>query len=206
MVELHAFLDRDVFLKLICCDIWDESLAAIQITHPFRLASASAKGCEKPLKRRKLDDGLHLATIARLHRICSIVPVMPDTITQAAQAHTLFNPMIGTAGIDGGEAILALGVLQHEAPSRLITGDKRFLNALAEHFPTEYRQLRPLTVTFERCLLAVCDIVGFEAIRERLIVARKCDGTLDLALKSHGGRSANSFKEYLRGFDPLGNT
>lgn len=31
--ELHAFFDKDVFLKLASCDLWDDALEALGVTH-----------------------------------------------------------------------------------------------------------------------------------------------------------------------------
>lgn len=202
MTELHAFFDRDVYVKLACCDIWQDTLEAFGITHPYRLASASEKGARSALRRRPdLNEEVFEATAARVRSMSADVPVIPVNWIEPAVGHQLYQRMLETDGIDAGEAVLALVSLICEKENRLISGDKRFLQALSFAFPNEFSRLQPLILTFERCLLAVCELRGYEAVRDRLKAAKACDRALMIALGSQGGASYDEFQAALRSFD-----
>lgn len=203
MGELHAFFDKDVFIKLACCDLWDEALEALGVTHPYRLASATASGSKTALRRMAIDDGLRAAASERLKTMAEQVPVVPGGWVATAVTTDLYNKMTFTDGIDTGEAQIALVALHCEHDNRLVTGDKRFVTAMAGAFPGEFERLRPLVVTFERCLLAICEVKGYEHVRERLAAAKGCDGSLRSALGSDGSASYESFREAMLSFNPL---
>lgn len=199
---LHAFFDRDVFIKLACCDLWCEVLQALKVTHPYRLASATVRGAQTPLKRMNVSEEIKRAALARIENMARSVPVVPDEWLKGAMVLPLYNRMTSTAGIDSGEAGLAVVVLGCDEGSRLVTGDKRFIKAISDHFPDEFAELQPRFVSFEHCLLAVCECEGLEKIRLRLHEARECDQTLRVALGVNGDVSEESFMEALRSFMP----
>lgn len=93
--------------------------------------------------------------------------------------------------------------MRHPEDNRLISGDKRFMKALSQHFPTEFDRLRPCLISFECCVLAVCGRQGFAAVHERLWAGRFCDTTLRHALNSDGKATFVSFTEGLRSGHPL---
>lgn len=115
MGELHAFFDKDVFIKLACCDLWGEVLEALGVTHPYRLASASASGSKTALRRMDIDDGLRAAATGRLKAMADQVPVVPEGWVAAAVTTPLYNRMSFTEGIDTGEAQIALVALHCES-------------------------------------------------------------------------------------------
>ncbi len=129
------------------------------------------------------------------------VPIVPEQWVAAAATSELFNAMIGTDDIDQGEAQLAVIAMHAEYESRLISGEKRFLAAMAKAFLEELKRLRPIFLTFEQCLLAVCELRGLEAIRERLIAAAGCDGGLKLSLGTDGQATRKVFVEAMISFD-----
>lgn len=203
MGELHAFFDKDVFIKLACCDLWEETLEVLGVTHPYRLASATASGSKTALRRMAIDDGLRAAATERLKAMAEQVPVVPEGWVAAAVTTDLYNRMSFTDGIDTGEAQIALVALHCEHDNKLVTGDKRFLKAMEGAFHDEFGRIKPLVVTFERCLLAVCEAKGYEHVRERLATARGCDGSLRNAIGSDGQANYESFKEAMESFSPL---
>jgi hypothetical protein len=111
--------------------------------------------------------------------------------------------MVSTEAVDSGEAQIALVALHCKHDNKLVTGDKRFLKAMAATFPGEFDRLQPLVVTFERCLLAVCQAKRYEDVRERLVAAKGCDGSLKNAVGSDGQASYESFKEAMESFGRL---
>lgn len=203
MGDLHAFFDRDVFIKLAVCDLWHETLTAFGVTHPYRLASATSKGAATPLRRWGIDDGIRERTLERLRIMAAQVPVVPEQWLSAAMTTDTFNAMNGTDNIDAGEAGLAAVALYCEHENRLVTGDKRFLTRMRTAFPSEFAKLQPRLISFEHCLLAVCETSGFDAIRDRLIAVRACDGTLSIAFGSGSQTTAASFCAALHSYDPL---
>lgn len=202
MGELRAFFDRDIFIKLACCDLWEETLEVFGVTHPYRLASATASGSKTALRRMAIDDDLRAAATKRLERMAKQVPVVPEGWVAAAVMTDLYNRMSFTDGIDTGEAQIALVALHCEHDNKLVTGDKRFMATMAGAFPDEFDRLKPVVVTFEHCLLAVCEAKGYEHVRDRLVAAKGCDGSLKNAVGSDGQASYESFKEAMRSFSP----
>lgn len=194
---LHAFFDRDVFIKLACCGLWDEAVNALGVTHPYRLYSASVRGAKTPLRRMEIDDSVREATFERLAVMAEQVPVVPPDWVAGAVSNPLYKRLSDTNGINIGEAELTLVALHCAFDNALITGDKRYIASLAVSFPDEFRRLKARMVTFERCLLAICDAYGYDSIKPRLWVARGCDGTLRIALGSQGQADYSSFKEGL---------
>ncbi|BAE53236.1 hypothetical protein amb4432 [Paramagnetospirillum magneticum AMB-1] len=203
MGELHAFFDKDVFIKLACCDLWEEALEVLGVTHPYRLASATALGSKTALRRMAVDDALRAAVTERLQKMAEQVPVMPKGWVEAVVTTDLYNKMIFHEGIDSGEAEIALVALHCEHDNKLVTGDKRFLAAMADAFPGEFGRLKPVVVTFEHCLLAICEAKGYEHVRERLVAAKGCDGSLKNAVGSDGQAGYESFKEAMLSFTPV---
>lgn len=140
--ELHAFFDKDVFIKLACCDLWEEALEVLGVTHPYRLASATASGSKTALRRMAIDDRLRAAATERLKAMADQVPVVPEGWVAAAVTTDLYNRMSFTDGIDTGEAQIALVALHCGHDNKLVTGDKRFLKAMAGAFPGEFERLQ----------------------------------------------------------------
>lgn len=200
MGELHAFFDKDVFIKLACCDLWEETLEVLGVTHPYRLASATASGSKTALRRMAIDDDLRAAATERLKNMAEQVPVVQAGWVSAAVTTDLYNRMSFTDGIDTGEVQIALVALHCEHDNKLVTGDKRFLAAMADTFPGEFERLKPVVVTFERCLLAICEAKGYEHVKERLIAAKGCDGSLRHAVGSDGQANDESFKKAMLSF------
>jgi hypothetical protein len=199
--ELHAFFDKDIFIKLACCDIWADTQEALGVTHPYRLASATPTGSKTALRRMvDIPDSLREATKARLAAMAVQVPVVPDNWVSAASISDLYNAMIATDNIDSGEAELAIVAMHCEYENKLVTGDKRFMAAMAQAFPKEFERLRPALVSFEQCLQAVCVLRGFDAVRGRLLAAKGCDRTLKLALGADGLATFEAFSAALISF------
>ena len=138
-----------------------------------------------------------------MRKMADQVPVVPERWVSAAVTTDLYNRLSFTDSIDAGEAQLALVALHCEHTDKLVTGDKRFMAAMEAAFPAEFERLKPLVITFERCLLAVCAAKGYDHVRERLVAARGCDGSLRNALGSDGRASYDSFQEAMLGFSPV---
>ncbi len=149
-----------------------------------------------------IDDALRAETSNRLRKMAEI-PVIPEGWVLAAVTTEFHNRLVATEHVDAGEAQLVVVALTCGRNNTLVTGDKRFVAAMAEKFPEEFERLKPSIVTFERCLLAVCESQGFVQVKSRLLAARRCDGTLHIALGSDGQADERSFKETLLRYSPV---
>ena len=104
--ELHAFFDKDVFIKLACCDLWEDALEALGVTYPYRLVSATPTGSKTALRRMDIPDSLREAAKARLATMAIQVPVVPVHWASTAdrrQARHFGQPDdVLVVGVDGG--------------------------------------------------------------------------------------------------------
>lgn len=204
MAGIVALFDRDVFLKLAACDLFDEVVTAFGITEAYRLPSASVNGAQAMLRRWRPTDSVQHAFLARVAVQQRCVSMIPKDWLANCERDPRFNAMIGAgANIDAGEAYLSLITLNRTDPNLLVSGDKRFIEGMASSFPNDFLALRPSLVCFEDCLTAVVEAQGLNALRSRLNMAMGCDGTLKLALGQDGSATQERFLEVLKGFHPL---
>jgi hypothetical protein len=201
--ELHAFFDRDVFYKLACCDLWKEVLTAFGVTHPYRLASAGPNGAKKMLKRKGVSDELQTETVERVGLMMEATPVVPEEWSRPINQVEIYNKIKDVPDIGSDDALQVVTSMTCPFDNILITGDKRLINKLSSNFPEIMKPLEGRIITFEACLLKICEIIGFEAIRDSLIAARECDGTLKIALGSDNKADAETFCAALRSFNPI---
>lgn len=194
-----GLFDRDVFLKLACVDLWNETLDALLITQPYRLASTSnAVSSERLLRRRCMPDNVFDGARQRLNQMVATVPVLPANWLAAAQATDVFNKLITIT--DAGEAGLTAIALEVELSAVVITGDKRHVKTLQAELPQEASRLKGRLITFEDCLSACRQKHGFAIVRARATPAVKCDGMLGLALSSGMATTEQHFCDALRSF------
>lgn len=195
--------DRDIFLKLICCDLWDETLAATGITQPRRLPSANAKGAERQLGRWFPDAAQREQVRHRVATTVAAVPPIDAAIAEAVRHSTAYVTMMETEGIDAGEAVL-VGILSAtDAPCVMATGDKRFLAALRQHFPATFENIRRRVLTLERCLLLVTQSHGAQFVIQKTRNAAACDRVVAIAVGASDRTDPNSFVAALRSYDEI---
>lgn len=106
--------------------------------------------------------------------------------------------------IDSGEQLLAAVVLRNPIGRFLISGDKRFINALRQSLPDDWKRIGSSVISFEQCLLAIEREFGPDLIIERTTPRRMCDKTLNLALGATFDRL--QFIEALQSYDPCKST
>lgn len=191
-----GLIDRDIFLKLACIDLWDEVLGALQIEKPYRLPSTSSMRSSKTLlERRKMPADVLEAACVRLQAMVDSVEVVPVVWLEAAQRHESFNRLVDIS--DEGEAGLTAIALEIERKSAIITGDKRHVVALERSYPEAREALKGRLFTFEDCVLAATNAHGFEYVKMRALPAVGCDGTLRVALGSGSNTKEASFRDAL---------
>ncbi|UQD95222.1 hypothetical protein [Bradyrhizobium japonicum] len=200
-----GLFDRDVFLKLACCDLWAEALEVLGVTQPMRLASTSSTKSNARILARWFSDPDDLTNIeARLSTMLEQVPIVTDELVDKAEASESFARLADTDDIDAGEQILLSIVIDDHEQNVLITGDKRCVKALAGAFPDDRAKVGASLISFERCLCEIEKKYGFDLIHKKAYAACSCDGSLKLAFGSNP--NADDFRAALASFDPLAAT
>jgi len=189
--------DNDVILKLVQCDLIAEFLSSFDVTlDDIRIRPVTRLFLSKNKIRKRLDP----ACIARLEGLLSAVCDInldpdPDEL----------STLVEIAKIDEGEAVLFIVCPQYP-DARIVTGDKRSLVGLhdAEKVWPVCKllaaKLAGKIYCFEQVLLKILDAVGFEAIRDRIVLGRECDKGLALWLGSGLEATETEFRNGLASF------
>lgn len=195
-----GLFDRDVFYKLCCCNPFDETVHALGITEPYRLGATSSEGSNRKAVTRLLSGMDPEEAIERVQSLVLAVPVLSDDLVEDVTATEDYQALGDVDDIDAGEQLLA-AILLHRPDGRLlISGDKRFAQAVRSKLPGQWNAIRGSVISFEACLVAVEAIYGFEYLLERVSLPRSCDGSLRLALGANPSRE--DFLAALASFDP----
>lgn len=195
-----GLFDRDVFLKLCCCNLWWEAVDALEITQPFRLAATSSEKSN----RRKITQMLGTVdpeeTIQRTQQVVQAVPVLSDELIEQIFATEAYQELSGIDGIDGGEQILAAVLINDPEGRILLSGDKRFVQSFRDNLPEKWDRLSGSIISFEMCLLAIEERYGFDYLLERVQPVKQCDGSLRMAIGHEP--TAETFREAMTSFNP----
>lgn len=196
-----GLFDRDVFIKLGCCNLWIEALEVLAIDQPYRLDSTGSEDSNRRVIFRRMrspdaDDALH-----RVMEMVHSVPTLPDDFVIGLAGSAEFQSLSECEGIDGGEQILASLLMRSPDGKILVSGDKRFFGAMREQRPEAWGVIESRVISFERCLLSIVHGKGLDSIYDRLRVARDCDGALRLACGDVPNEAA--LLEALHSYDPL---
>jgi hypothetical protein len=158
--DLVGLFDRDVFLKLACCDLWNETVEALRIGRAYRLPSTTVKSSARIFERWLPDNAAVMAATARLTAMVEQVPILEDAWAEAARSSAHYADIANLPDIDAGEALL-LGIVEALGdPNVLVTGDKRFIGALKTRAPGRHAAVAGRLLSLERCLIAVCEARG----------------------------------------------
>lgn len=195
-----GLFDRDVFLKLCCCNLWFEAVDALGVTQPYRLAATSSERSNRKKITQMLADVDPEDAIQRTQEIVEAVPVVPDDLVDQIYASAAFQELSDIDGIDGGEQVLAAILIDDPEGRVLLSGDKRFVQAFRENLPGRWDALGGSIISFEACMLAIEDRYGFEFLLERVLQVKHCDGSLRLAIGHEP--NADGFREAMTSFNP----
>lgn len=195
-----GLFDRDVFLKLGCCALWDMAVDALQVTEPYRLAATSSDRSNRKAVGKMLGALDIEPSIARITAMVQSVPVLGDDMIADIEASDGFQRLGGIDGIDGGERVLAAILIQDPAAQLLISGDKRFVGAMQNAAPADWATIQGSVISFESCLLAVEAMHGFEVILDHAHPVCCCDGSLRMALG--GTPDAATFRHAMASYNP----
>lgn len=169
--------DNDIILKLACCDLLSEAVAALGVTLDDVLVLNSA--VHKLLSPKKPGKGRVKQGEAEYERLRVFFDSV-RVIDRAPPPDELFafNDVLG---IDTGEAVLfsATGVY---ADCLLATSDKRSLIALCgaggEICGRVRERLKGRVICFEQTILRILDRVGFAPVLAKVVPSRHCDTAL----------------------------
>jgi len=202
VADLIGLFDRDVFLKLACCDLWNEALRCLGVTHPYRLPSTSSAASTRKIFARRLPAAAIDAACVRVAVLVDSVPVLPVDLIQAGNAWPPLARVVADPNI-AQDALLASIFFTMRGERVLVTGDKRFLTSLRRHIPLEFAAAARGIVSFEACLVAVTEQYGFNHTMARVRDVADCDGSLSLAVGHAVQPNEGEFLATLRSYDPL---
>jgi hypothetical protein len=195
-----GLFDRDVFLKLCCCNLWFEAVEALGVTQPYRLESTSSEKSNRNKITKMLADVDPEETIVRTQGIVADVPVVPSHLIDKIYASEAFQELSDIDDIDGGEQLLAAILIDDPEGRILLSGDKRFVKAFRNGLPERWDTLGNSIISFEACMLAIEERRGFDFILERVSQVRQCDGSLKIAIGHQP--NAEDFRAAMNSFNP----
>lgn len=195
-----GLFDRDVFVKLGCCNLWTEAVAALGVTQPYRLPSTNSARSNVKLVTRLLGEVDTAEAIVRVAGMVADVPVLSDELVDGIEASAAFQQLANIDDIDAGEQLLGAVLLNDPEHRILVSGDKRFVKALRSQLPDQWDAVSGAVISLEMCLMAIEERFGFEFLLERVVGVKHCDGTLRMAIGAEPTREA--FLEAMRSFNP----
>ena len=173
--------DNDVVKKLAICDLLEEAVGALGVSHSEILVLPTARfklGIAK--NSDKARGQLGSKGFDRLKSFLASVGEI--SITPSPEEQQLFDDAFD---IDAGEAIL-FSASAHYADCVIATGDKRCLRALASLRNAEriIARVGGHVICLEQILMRIIDRFGFELVRNKLVPGCDCDTVLRIAFGS----------------------
>ena len=153
---MRLLVDTDVYCKLAVSDLFLDAV---------KLLGANLSACGR------LPALPHMLARGRLRRtygpeVCEeLIPEVLSIPTISAPRGPLFDQLAALPSIDPGEA--QLFAVSAELDALVITGDKRALDSLKQT-RVGLNELFGRIVVFEAILIALCDRLGAEVVRERI--------------------------------------
>ncbi len=173
-----GLIDNDVFYKLTCCALLDETLSYLKLSRHQVLDSAPHVIRKTTFKRDK-GYGYDLPEVQnRLAEAFDRAARIPEMPTD----YTLLAKIASVPGIDSGEALLLCNAIE-TGSALLISGDKRFYSSLAKNreLMDICASLEGRLICLEHLMLCLFDACQFPYVRQRVAPARRCDTVLRVA-------------------------
>jgi hypothetical protein len=168
--------DNDIIHKLSCCQLLPEFMLWLKAP-PAEIYVLPALPF---VLRRKLKE--NKTALACLEDFLLLVKPVP-----AVQPETL----VAFSNFDVGEQLLLASLYEDSNVTRLITGDKRALRQMSEACQTfplfAARLIQVRADCFESVLLGLHNLIGFEALRDKVLNGIESDKVLQLSF----GKSRN---------------
>lgn len=176
-----CLIDNDIVKKLAICNLLDEAVGALGVSHREILVLPTARfklGVAKNPDKARAQLGTEAfdrlkSFLANVGEISTVPP--PDE-------QQLFDDVLD---IDTGEAIL-FSAWANYAECVIATGDKRSLRALASLPNAEQivARIAGHVICFEQIVMRIIDHSGFDLVRSRVIPTCDCDTVLRVAFGS----------------------
>jgi hypothetical protein len=173
--------DNDIIYKLAACDLLDEALIVLDVTHTdvYVLPTAKYKfGITRNPARAEARYGP--AAVARMRDFLTKVHEL-DVVGPPEELQLLAE----IDGIDAGEAVLFAATAGFDN-YLLATGDKNSLRTMVSN-PTCQpiaRRLSGHVVCLEQIVMRVIAHFGFVYVKDKVVPARSCDTALRAAFGS----------------------
>lgn len=168
------FIDNDVILKLVTCNLFDEAIAAFDIDlsniHVLETARFSMRSNKTKKNYSETVIEKAIATIKDFH-------------TVEAQAD---NPLFDLKIPDMDDELKLIVAASAETSFYFATGDKRCLRALTgiTELATMREKLSGRVICLEQIIMKIIQVYGFEVVKQKIIPARSCDKVLQSAFGS----------------------
>lgn len=171
--------DNDILKKLACFDLVDEFTRAFDVGLGDVYVLNTAKHVLKSERTRKRIDAESFNRLSAFLDAVNVISVAPDPDEQVA--------LTEQQNIDTGEAVL-FSVSPRMPGAILTTGDKRSLESLANvddaTCKSLCKKLAGTVVCFEQIIERIIDCIGFDSVRDKLVLGREYDKALAIIIGS----------------------
>lgn len=169
------FVDNDIILKLAAYNLFWEAITKLSVKQEnIRILPTAEQVFSR---NRRLSTQYTDKTIQRALQIAKAC----TSINQYSIAE--YESLVAEEGIDAGEALL-VAATQTEVDYLLITGDKRFIKALASSQLVDLKQrLNKRIICLEQLILNLINVSDFDKICRRIVSAEDCDETINEIFK-----------------------
>ena len=176
---MKGLFDNDILMKLCACELLDEVLISFNIDDMIVLDSLYYKRSQEDWLRRNRCKGRSdwaqrmSAMLQKSQPLGAVEPVLLASIGNLGP------------GVDPGEAQL-LTTAFSESNVILLTGDKRFLNALCSNINKlpNANMLHGKLLFLEVIILHFLNDYGLDWIKDKVVPALECDGFLRMVFGS----------------------
>jgi hypothetical protein len=180
---LIAFLDNDIILKLVACNLFWEAISSLNLHQSDLRVLANSKYFFKNSRKVKQQYSQEIREVAiEIVSACKTIQPNPNNELSKLQIE----------GIDPGEVILISATLSLDF-LYLITGDKRCLQALAREKQIQeiHKRLQGKCVCLEQIIFKLIETKGFDLVLEKILPSRE----YDFSLKSIFGSGTQATEE-----------
>lgn len=185
----QLLVDTDAFCKLAAADLLDEVLALLSVS---RVQCAVLPALPHMLERGGLRKSYGDAEADRLRKLAGTYPVAP------ASSSTWLDMLSAESSIDPGEAQLFALAAEHGI--RILTGDKRALEALAK-VSRILPHLEERVVALEAVLMSLVSQMPEAQLRPKGIVLGQYDQMAKAVFASTGSDLGEALGSYMRDLD-----
>lgn len=200
-------IDNDILKKLATFELFDETLQVFEASDEQVNILETAKykfqrDWEKVQKGRIRNQQNKVVNYEKTIELAGRLPKIAETEVDPE----LFVQLSEFEGIDQGEAILAIYViqlLQKDAASQpvIFTGDKNFLRALAKvELPVIQANFNHRIWCLEQLILKAINVYGFEAVRDKIVPVRDCDTAIKSVFGSGSASTPDNSLATLNGY------